>query len=129
MRIVIPLALAISLGPGVLAAQAMPPSPPVITITRFQTWQPAQKSPSSRYLTFDMAEHHDDYRTAGLVIGAITGAALFAGVSYTLCHSSDTVHGCVGRAGATGALGAVVGGLTGMLVGGLIPKHRAAPDQ
>lgn len=64
-----------------------------------------------------------DQHAAGGLIGAGAVGIIGAVIGYGLCHDSDTQHGsCVGSAVGVGLLGAVVGWVTGSLIGGLIPK-------
>lgn len=63
-----------------------------------------------------------DYRYEGAIVGATTlvvaGGVLFAG----LCEQSDSINNCTGFLIKTSLLMAFIGGLTGALVGGMIPK-------
>ena len=72
--------------------------------------------------TASAAASGDFHREGGLIGGASVGI-LGALVGYGVCADSDTHHGsCVGNALGLGLAGAVVGWVTGSLIGGLIPK-------
>ena len=66
----------------------------------------------------------------GLLIGGGLGAAGFGLLGYGLCHDLDESHSsCLGPTLGAGALGAVIGGVTGALIGGAFSKRqRPATD-
>ncbi|HEX6616384.1 MAG TPA: hypothetical protein VF046_08775 [Gemmatimonadales bacterium] len=64
----------------------------------------------------------------GLLIGGGLGAAGFGLLGYGLCHDLDESHSsCLGPTLGIGVVGAVIGGVTGALIGGAFPKRPRAP--
>lgn len=72
--------------------------------------------------TAAVSRRHDYHVEAGL-IGAGAVGVLGALAGYGFCTTSDTRPGsCAGNALGLGLVGAVIGWVTGSLIGGLIPK-------
>lgn len=73
------------------------------------------------------ARRAPDHRYEGLAIGAGAGAIGFGLLGAALCSaSSDDTDDCTGVTIKSGLLGAAIGGLSGLLIGGAIPKHSTA---
>lgn len=70
------------------------------------------------------ARRAPDHRYEGLAIGAGVGAIGFGLLGAALCSaSSDDTDDCTGVTIKSGLLGAALGGLTGLLIGGAFPKQ------
>jgi hypothetical protein len=65
-----------------------------------------------------------DHRWEGAIIGGAATAVAFGIVLHALCSSTDSGGGCFGDSLKAGALGAALGGLTGALIGGSIPRRE-----
>jgi hypothetical protein len=69
-----------------------------------------------------------DHRWEGMAIGALSLGLLGAIAGSQLCHVSDSSNQhCTRTAVELGLLGAFVGGITGGLIGGTIPKAASSP--
>jgi hypothetical protein len=65
-----------------------------------------------------------DHRYEGLLVGAGLGAVGFGLLGAAVCSaSSDDTDDCTGVTIKSGLLGAALGGLTGLLIGGAFPKQ------
>jgi hypothetical protein len=69
-----------------------------------------------------------DHRWEGAIVAGAAAAVAFGILMHALCSSSDSGGGCFGASLKAGVLGAALGGLTGALIGGSIPKREPSLD-
>jgi hypothetical protein len=66
----------------------------------------------------------DTYRWEGAVLGGVLGALMFGYMGLRVCYSD-----CVPSTAAIALTGGVLGGFTGMMIGGLFSKQPPVRDQ
>jgi hypothetical protein len=114
-----PLLLALLLTAAPLAAQAplrhlAPQASPLFV----------RPPPAIRDTTDTTVRSRPSHWKRGLLIGGALGAAGFGLLGYGLCHDLDESHSsCLGPTLGVGMVGAVIGGVTGALIGGAFPKR------
>jgi hypothetical protein len=92
----------------------------------FALFRPAPTQPPARPVSF-IHSSAPDYRWEGLAIGAIAVGVFAAYVVNGVCNDPDNGGGGCAVPTAEGLLfGATVGGVTGGLLGTLIPKNDSA---
>ena len=74
--------------------------------------------------------HPADYRTEGIIAGAVLIGVPTAILAFSLCADTDSGGGnCLTGGVGVSLLGFALGGLTGALIGGAIPKAKASTTQ
>jgi hypothetical protein len=89
-----------------------------------RNWQFGLSTPVRLRLN-ESRERTPDQRWLGLGIGAGVGAIVFGIIGHRTCDEDGS---CIGPTLGIGLLGAVVDGVTGGLLGSLIPKHEDRAD-
>jgi hypothetical protein len=95
----------------------------------FQRWSPevpggeAALEEQAPGMSNTVGASQDHRREGALIGGGVTGL-FFAVLTSALCSSSDSSDGCLGPSVVSGALGAALGGVTGLMIGAAIPKRE-----
>jgi len=122
MRSLLPLLLTCALlAPAPLLSQQLP---------RFVS-DIGQPDPLPDSLTASLPFGHPaDYRTEGMIAGAVLIGIPTSVIAFALCGDTDSGGGnCLTGGAGVSLLGFLLGGLTGALIGGAIPKARSPTSQ